>query len=305
MSSSRTILVTGATGKQGGAVINALLASQPTPPFKILAVTRNTTSGGAKALASKPNVSLVEGDLNDCEAIFKKADTKIWGVFSLQVPMGKGASTEIEQVQGKALVDAAVAHGVSFFVYSSVDRGGEASDSDPTNVPHFASKYNIEKHLMKQAAASPNEMQWTILRPTAFYDNFTPDMMGKMFGAMYKGMKAGKRLQLISCRDIGIFAARAFNDPDEYNGQSISLAGDDVNFDEADAVFKKVLGYGMPVTYTFLGTALRWGMKELGSMYTWFEDVGYGADIQTLRKTEPKLQDLGSWLEEDSKFTKA
>ena len=131
MASQKTILVTGATGKQGGAVIQRLLESEAGNAFKIIAVTRKTDSAGAKKLASKPNVSLLQGDFGDSEAIFKKAG-KVWGAFSVQ-PMGKE-----EEVQGKAFVDAAVNNGVEFLVYTSVDRGGkERSDKDPTNVPHL------------------------------------------------------------------------------------------------------------------------------------------------------------------------
>lgn len=82
------ILVTGATGKQGGSLINSLLSKNT--PFQILAVTRNTQSSSAQRLSEKsPNVKLVQGDLNDPAEIFKKAQsltsTSIWGVFSVQV----------------------------------------------------------------------------------------------------------------------------------------------------------------------------------------------------------------------------
>ena len=202
-------------------------------------------------------------------------------------------------------MDAAVANGVSHFVYSSVDRGGpEKSDTDATNVPHFASKYRIEKHLQEKAASSSQGMTWTILRPVAFYENLTPDFMGKMFGAMWTSMGEGQKLQLISTRDIGLFTARAFNDPEEWKGQSISLAGDELTFAEAKEVFKKEVGSDMPSTFSILGSALRWGVKEMGAMFKWFEDEGYKADIQMLRKKEPTLQDFGKWLRESSDFVK-
>ena len=179
--------------------------------------------------------------------------------------MGSGASPETEEKQGKALVDAAVANNVSHFVYASVDRGGtEKSDAEATDVPHFVSKYRIEKYLLEKAAGSKQGMTWTILRPTAFFDNLVPGMMGKVFGAVFSTMKKGKKLQYISCRDIGIFAARAFNEPEEWKNQSVSLAGDDLTFEEMNAVFKKEIGTDMPATYQFVGTAVKWGVKEMG-----------------------------------------
>ena len=85
---NRAILVTGATGKQGGALIKALLADKA--GFRILAVTRASNSASAKRLAAKSSdITLVQGDLNDTEAMFKNAEQAssqpIWGVFSVQV----------------------------------------------------------------------------------------------------------------------------------------------------------------------------------------------------------------------------
>jgi uncharacterized protein YbjT (DUF2867 family) len=85
---SKTILVTGATGKQGGAVVEALFEAPNAADFTILAVTRNPESASAKKLAEK-GVKIVHGDLNNVPAIFESAKkvtmTSIWGVFSVQV----------------------------------------------------------------------------------------------------------------------------------------------------------------------------------------------------------------------------
>jgi hypothetical protein len=80
-------------------------------------------------------------------------------------PLGNAAT---EEAQGRALVDEAVANGVEWFVYSSVDRGGdEKSWDNPTPIPHFISKHNIELYLREKAG---DKMMWSILRPTAFMD---------------------------------------------------------------------------------------------------------------------------------------
>lgn len=105
--SPKTLLITGATGKQGGAVISALLEDEKSSAFKIIAVTRNRQSQSAQ-LASKPNVSVIEGDISDPDALFDQAGA-VWGVFAVQV------NSDAELEQGKALVTAAAARGVSFF----------------------------------------------------------------------------------------------------------------------------------------------------------------------------------------------
>lgn len=85
---SRTVLITGATGKQGGSVVAALLKAKA--DFEILAVTRDASSGGAQKLQAKSsNIKLVEGNLDDPEKIFTNAhqatSQPIWGIFSVQV----------------------------------------------------------------------------------------------------------------------------------------------------------------------------------------------------------------------------
>ena len=300
----RRILVTGATGAQGGATVKALLADPPRFEHKILALTRNTSSSKAQALAANPNVEVISGDLDDSAAIFANAggENSIWGVFLVTIPdMGSKDTTNKEQQQGQALVDAAVVNGVKHFVYTSVDRGGPGrSDTNPTKVPHFISKHRIEQHL-KESAKGTN-MTWTILRPVAFMDNLQPGFFCKMFNAMWLGM-GEKRLQLVSTRDIGVFAAKAFAGyyNEEYRNQAMSLAGDDLTQPEANEVFWKVYGRSVPRTYGIWGSLLQYMVAEIGTMFAWFKEEGYGADVQQCRRLNPKMQDLEAWLREDSR----
>ncbi len=296
----KTLLITGATGKQGGAVIDALLASPTAKFYPILALTRNPSSASATALARKSQtIKLIEGDLNDCPAIFRAANTPIWGVFSVQLPYGRGASPEIEERQGKALVDAALAHDAKHFVYASVERHGARSDTDPTNVPHFISKFNIEKHLERQTAANGSKMTYTILRPVPFMENMSPDFMGKMFAAMWKSALAPeKKIQLISTADIGYLSAQAFIHPDDplYKNTAFSVAGDELTYDEAGTVYKKVVGSDMPSTFGFLGQALMWSVGDMGTMFRWINNPGFGADIAAVRKMHPRVMSFADWV---------
>ncbi|KAK4984646.1 hypothetical protein LTR66_008426 [Elasticomyces elasticus] len=303
MSPARSLLVTGATGKQGGALISALL-SKPNQPFEIYALTRNTASRSAQALASKPGTKLVKGDLEDCPAIFREIE-KPWGVFSVQLPL---PNAKVEEKRGKALTDAAIKAGVRHLVYTSGDRGGnERSERDPTNVPHFVSKYNIEKDIREKADASKQGMTWTILRPVAFMENLTPDFIGKAFATLWWLNGADQKLQLISTVDIGIVAAEAFlnAESEEFRNKAISLAGDELAPVDANAIFKKQVGADMPTTYSFVGRLIRFGLKEqLGLMFDWFKAQGFGADVAGLKKRYPGTQDFSTWLRETSKFGK-
>jgi uncharacterized protein YbjT (DUF2867 family) len=290
----KKLLITGATGKQGGYVVEALLSSS----FQILALTRNTTSSTAQLLASSPNVTIIQGDSTSPDPIFE-AHKDIYGVFCMTA-MGKVA----EEAQAKPLIDASIKNGVQHFVFTSVDRGGPGvSEKNPTEIPHFVTKHRIEEYLKEKTSVSGSKMQWTILRPVAFMDNLTPDFMGKGFASMWAGI-GEKPLQLISCRDIGIFAARAFANPEAYKGRAVALAGDELNLTQAKKVFKDTEGYDMPETYGFVGSGIKMASKEMGTMFSWFKTDGYGADIAELRKEEPKLQTFSQWLRENSGFSK-
>jgi len=260
-------MVTGATGQQGGAVVEALLADpKGRSDFSILAVTRDPNSASAKKLAGKSAaISLLKGDLNDVPALFKTASeiTKepIWGVFSVQVPK----NVEIEEQQGKALVDESLKQGVKHFVYTSVDRGGnEKSWDNPTNVPHFISKHRIEHHLRDSTAKQGDDaMSWTVLRPVAFMDNITPGFSMKVFMAAWRQSLGTKPLQMVAVSDIGYFGAQAFLYPERYNRKAIGIAGDNTSIEDLNRIFQKKLGTPLPETYGFLGSALLWGVKEM------------------------------------------
>lgn len=299
--SLRRCLITGATGKQGGAVIEALLRSPPNPPIEILAVTRNPSSAQAQALASKPNVKLVKGDLDDSNGIFKNAGGNVWGVFSVQLPPMTKDAGAIETKQGCDLIDAALANSVKHFVYTSVDRGGPNSDHDPTNVPHFASKHKIEQHLRDMTAKDGGKMGWTILRPVAFMDNMNPGFFGTVFATSWATL-GEKKLQLVSTHDVGEFGALAFKDPEKFHNKAITLVGDEITQKEGDVIFQKIYDRPMPTTYSFVSSILMWGVKELGVMFQWFKDVGYGGDTGECRRLNPDMQTLEKWLKESSKF---
>ncbi|KAF7189944.1 NmrA-like family domain-containing oxidoreductase phqG [Pseudocercospora fuligena] len=277
MPTLRPLVVTGATGKQGGALISALL-SKPTQPFEIYAVTRNKTSKSAQALASKPNVHLIEGSFTDPAAIFSQ--------------------------EGKALVNAAIAAGVEHIVFTATDRGVN-SDNDPTIVPHFASKYNIEQEI---SAKSKGKGTWTFLRPVAFYENMTNDFLGKAFISMWRLNGNDRKLQLVSTKDIGKIAAEAFLNAEspEYKNTSISLAGDEISVVEAEKVFREVTGgQQIPETYGFVARILKWVLHEhLGIMFNWFATDGFGTDVPGLRKRYPYLKDFRAWLETESAWKK-
>jgi uncharacterized protein YbjT (DUF2867 family) len=149
---STRVLVVGATGNQGGAVIDGLLAMNA-DQFSVYGLTRDATSEKAQALADR-GVTVVEGDLNDTESL-RDAMDEIDAVFAVTNYFIAGFEGEIEQSTN--LAEVAAESDVNHFVYSSV--GGA---DRTTEVEHFLSKYRVEQRIAEM------ELPATVLRPVYF-----------------------------------------------------------------------------------------------------------------------------------------
>lgn len=197
--------------------------------------------------------------------------------------------------QGKAMMDESIKAGIKHFVYNSVDRGGnERSWDNPTPVPHFKTKHEIEHHLRNSTASidstkdrtsqtasgtTTNTMGWTILRPAIFMDNLAPGFAGKVFLTMLRDTIKEKPLQWVATKDIGRFAAEAFHESEIWDRMAIGLAGDELTFSQLSLAFQKVTGKPVGTTIGLLGKALKHGVSEMGAMVEWFRDEGYGANL--------------------------
>jgi uncharacterized protein YbjT (DUF2867 family) len=310
---TKTILVTGATGRQGSGVITALLSSPKSASYTILALTRDPTSPAAENLALlSPSIRLLKGDLDDIPTLFATATSlsptgTIWGVYSVQVSLGRGVTEASEVRQGTDLIDAAVSHNVSMFVYSSVDRGGDdASWDNETPMTHFRSKHAIEQHLRavtEPGIASGQNMRWTVLRPVAFMDNLAPRFETRVFlAALRNKIPPHKKVQWVASSDVGVYAAMAFDNPGGWDGRAVGLAGDELTMDELSAVFERAVGRPALGTYWFLGSALTALVREMGLMIGWFASDGYGADVKARRAEYPALMSLEGYLRANGKW---
>jgi|WetSurMetagenome_2_1015567.scaffolds.fasta_scaffold00396_6 uncharacterized protein YbjT (DUF2867 family) len=272
------ILVSGATGRQGGAVARHLLEDG----WSVRALSRNPDSDAAKDLG-RLGAEIMRGDLND-PASLERAVTGAYGVFSVQTFREGGPEGETRQ--GKNLADAAKKASVRYFVYSSV---GSADRN--TGIPHFESKWKVEQHVKSIG------LNATILRPVYFMENFLmPDSReGILKGTLALGVAPEKRLQMIAVDDIGEFAARAFNSPDEFVGKALDIAGDELNGREMAEQFGEQLGISVAYVQTPI-ERIRAFSKEFAVMTEWFNSTGYAADIPTLRTMYPGLKTLGAWL---------
>lgn len=119
---------------------------------------------------------------------------------------------------------------------------------------------------------------------------------------MWKQM-GSKKLQLIASEDIGYWGAKAFVEAEGWGrNNAVSIAGDELTYDEGAAIFEKTVGRPMPTTFGFLGRLIKTASHEMGAMFKWFEDVGFGVDVDALRKEVPQMKTWGQWLEQSSQF---
>lgn len=275
------VLVTGATGRQGGSVVRHMLEQG----FQLRALTRNPGEKAARALAEQ-GVEVVRGDLED-PASLENAVRGVCGGYSVQDFWSIGARREVQQ--GKNLADAARKAGVEHFVYSSV--GGAERNS---GIDHWESKWEVEKHIRKLGLPA------TMLRPVAFMENYYVDQVeiGILKGKLMDPVRADKPYQTIAADDIGAFVALAFSRPKEFIGAELEIAGSELTNTEAAQVFSRVLGkpvkfrkLPMPIVRMVLG-------KEFYQMFRWFNAEGFKANIPELRRRYPEvhLHSLEEWL---------
>ena len=120
-------------------------------------------------------------------------------------------------------------------------------------------------------------------------------------------MPKDKKLQVIDTRDIGAFGAAALLEPENpaYHNTALSLAGDELTFEEANALFQKKTGRPIPTTFEFLPKLVLWLVAEAGAMFRWFGTEGFGVEIGKMRGMEAGkgMKSMEAWLEENkSKF---
>ena len=275
----KIIAVTGATGQQGGAVARKLLADG----WKVRALTRDVNKPAAQELASL-GAELAAGDMDnraELEAAFQGA----YGVFSVQNFWLPNVGFEGEIRQGKNVVDSAKEAGVQHLVYSSVGAAHRGMGQK-----HFESKWIIEQHIHSL------DIPYTILRPVAFFDNFSWERAAILNGTFNAiGLRPEKERQLIAVEDIAVFTALAFEEPEQFLGKTIELAGDALTESQLADTFAKVIGRPVKLTPPTGGGG--WGdPEESAAAFRFFNGEAYDADIPALRKLHPGLLTLEQYL---------
>jgi len=286
--SSKHILIFGATGKQGSAVVQECLSTFGSGA-SLHAVTRNPASAAAKKLEQQ-GIGLVVGDMEDASpdsplkaAISAVKPTHVFLMSNEKMAMvSKGSYCKQELAAANRMMDFLEASGtVQYVVMSSVAGCHEGASY---SVPNFKVKADIE------AALKGRGMKWTILRLVTLMDNFVDKQMGGLTATSVTGLANNPTMEMwyVSCRDLGVAAAKCFAKSSEttceYNGMTINLASQKLSGHDICSAYGKVLGEGkeIKIKYTpMMGPCLMClgVMPDFGAMHRYWMISGYPIDV--------------------------
>ncbi|KAK7429843.1 hypothetical protein QQZ08_003688 [Neonectria magnoliae] len=287
-----TFLIAGATGQQGGGVVEALLASGH-PDLTIRALTRNPSSSAAQALERR-GVQAVKGDLLDRESLVRAFE----GVDAayLVTDFRGPEDVEGELKQGRQYVDVAKDAGIKHLVFSSV-AGADIAQA----VEHFYTKYKIEEYIKASG------LSWTAIRPVGFMEVIPPPGIGRFFflSAM-ESLMGNTKQKYISCRDIGKAIAIALLNPEKYNGKVLTIAGQVADVDELQSALDKGEG-----TKSWGRIWLpRWVIIRLTphhyrQMFDWlYHENCQPGSVEETRELIPDILSIEDWAKQNSQKAK-
>ncbi|NJP71804.1 NmrA/HSCARG family protein [Streptomyces sp. C1-2] len=275
-----TIAVFGATGQQGGAVVDALLDHEA----RVRALVRDPHSDRARALAAR-GVELAAVRADD-PASLAPALAAVEG-FSFMTPEANSLEeVETEIRIGTALVDAAVEAGVPHVVFNSVFGADRES-----GVPHHDSKHSIEEYLRKSG------LRATMVRATAFMENFTSVMAPSLeHGEIVFRLPLPEdvALKMISVRDIGRVAAALLLDLAEAPGGAVELVGDELTGPRIAATFGARAG--LPARYEAVPLSVLPTDLDRVMFREFAKAAEHPADLTAVRSIEPATMDLAEWI---------
>jgi len=279
VNSERIVTVTGATGRQGGAVVRHLLSDG----WRVRALTRSPQRQAARDLAAL-GAEVVQADMADRGSLvepFRGA----YGLYSVQNPMISGVD---EITQGRNVADVARDAGVHHVVYGSTGVGVPG-----TGVGWWESKLAVQAHMEELG------LPLTVLRPTAFMElmtdrSFFPAV--STWHLMPKLIGADRPLPWISVDDLGAVAALAFAGPDRFIGADLKLAAETLSIAECRGIWRDVRGrpprgFPMPVRMfeRFVG-------KDLPTMWRWLRTGDVNADVAGTHEILPNVSTVREWL---------
>lgn len=297
---SAPVLVTGATGKQGGATARALIAAG----VPVRALVRDPAGAPAKAVEAL-GAELVAGDLLDRDSVTRAAEGAR-AVFSVQIPLvtAEGFDFGMEAVQGINLIEGARSAGVSHFVQSTASGVGQHTEFPGWAEGRWAhmEPYYSAKSAVQDRVREAGFPYWTLLKPGFFMDNLLPSM--RFFfprgveGGLVGIVKPGTSVSLVAVQDIGTAAAEAIAAPERFNKVELELASDYLSMAQIAEVLTRVLGVRLSAPDMTLEEAIAAGMPPMGAAHELYNVVGQPARPQFARDLGIPLTSFEDWARE-------
>ncbi|MGW2512513.1 NmrA/HSCARG family protein [Streptomyces scopuliridis] len=294
------VLVTGATGRQGGATARALLAAG----VPVRALVRDPATARARAVEAL-GAELVTGDLHDRESVIRAAEGAR-AVFSVQMPAMTGDAFDFEGeiTQGVNLIEGAKAAGVPQFVHTSVSGAGQHTETPGWAEGRWAS---VEVTLGAKSAIQDRVREagfphWTLIKPGFFMENFLPSMAflfpRGIEGGIVSVLNPATRLSLVAVEDIGRAAAAAITAPERFDGVELELASDYLSMTEIAATLSRALGTELSAPDMTEEEARAAGMPGMGAGHEWMNVAGQPARPEYAREFGIPLTSFEEWAQE-------
>lgn len=311
MEKSKIIAVVGGTGAQGKGLVNAIL-NDKIGGYKARVITRNANSDKARELANS-GAEVVEADVDD-KASLVNAFKGAYGAYCVAF-FWEHFSPEKENLHAKNMAEAASEAGLKHVIWSTLEDTRKfiplSDDRMPTlmgkyKVPHFDAKGESNKYFENSG------VPYTLLNTSFYWENFIYFGLGPQKGpdgkfAITFPMR-DKKLPGISSEDIGKCAYSIFKSGAEFQGKTVSIAGEHLTGGEMAEAFTKHLGTevkynDVPASvYRTFGFP---GADDMANMFQFkadFETEFCGArNIEATKKLNPGLLDFDSWLEKNKK----
>ena len=276
-SDRRPVLVLGATGRQGGSVVRALLkARQP-----VRALVLDAVEPRAAALRDA-GVEVVTGSFTD-NCSLEAAMQDMYGVFSV-LPAGYAAVDEV--CYGISIADLAVGSGVEHFIYSS----GASVGDKLTGVDRFDAKARIEAHVRTLPIVA------TIVRPMIFMEMLVRPGFGLDQGRLLSLIHPEQSIQLTAVDDIGKFVAAIFADRTRFGGMTLKIASDRLTGRDIGAALTE--GAGHAISYARLPDDAIAASPDLAHMAESLENgpLAEHVDLEAMRRINPDIVSFRVWL---------
>ncbi|CAI7628464.1 hypothetical protein N7533_008606 [Penicillium manginii] len=234
---AKLITVFGATGNQGGSVIEAVLTDPAlSKEFKIRGVTRDTTKKSAQDLAKK-GVEVVTADLDSVESL--SAALKGSHTVFLVTNYWETMNADVEFSQGKNVADVSKAIGVSHLIFSSLHNVTEQTKGRLSHVPHFDSKANVEKYIRASGLGC------SFILPGYYMSNFTQMLNRAEDGSyqlFYPVSNEAKFPLFDAAQDTGLFVKVAIKHAVQLKDKQVLAAAKYYTPQEIVDIFSRVTG---------------------------------------------------------------